>query len=217
MRPNITCILCDNGEPLLARCIASLRGQTVKPEIIIASGPKTDLELARRLGDKVLDPIEGIGKARVNAILEAPSEYIISADSDCLYNRRYCEYALEDLQNYPCVKAGWIYPIEPNPLGYLESISSFLIPYEFALAFRKSTFLNAGIHLEDYSAPKMDICRPTLFKLYPHIDFRMVVFSRLPTKLVRTVAEYAPQIALASTPLLIAPGALMLSELSKHS
>jgi glycosyltransferase involved in cell wall biosynthesis len=209
-------IVVDNGSPILARCIASLRGQTVKPEIIIVGGPKTEYELAKSLA-KVLGSIEGIGKARITGILKADSEFIFSMDSDCIYDRRYCEYALEDLQRVPCVKAGWIYPIEPNPLGYLESISSFLIPYEFALAFRKSAFLNAGIHLEDYNAPRADICRSILFKLYPYIDFRMVVWSKLPTTLVQTVASYTPQMMLATTPLLIAPGALMLSELSKHS
>jgi len=58
---NVTAIVCDNGEPSLKQCLLSLRGQTLKPEIVVASGPKTNLEVAEKYADRVLKPVVGIG------------------------------------------------------------------------------------------------------------------------------------------------------------
>ena len=77
----ITAICVDNGEKLLERCIQSLRNQSVPIQIVIASGPKTSLELASKLVDKVHPPVAGIGRARVQAILAASTPYILSCDS----------------------------------------------------------------------------------------------------------------------------------------
>ena len=82
MRPLITTVVVDNGEKLLERCLQSLRQQTVPVKIIVASGPKTDVALAEKYADKVMNPVTGIGRARVQAILEASTPYVVSADSD---------------------------------------------------------------------------------------------------------------------------------------
>lgn len=189
MGEHVAAVLVDNGEPFLERSAKSLRNQTEKIELWIAPGPKTDMELAKSLGDVIMPPERGIGKARVNAILNAESDYILSCDSDTEYAPNYAEIALQDLKLLPVVKAGIILPRKDYPeddllLAWLEAISHLLVPYEYCLAFRKSAFLNAGIHLFDYeSNPRADIGFGIHVRMSPLLsDPRMVCWTRLPTK-----------------------------------
>ncbi len=89
----VTVVCVDNGEPNLEWSIKSLRDQTVRANIVIAAGPKTDVELAKSLADYVVGPISGIGRARVTAILKYGDDVIVSCDSDTIYDPRYIEYA----------------------------------------------------------------------------------------------------------------------------
>ena len=208
-------VVVDNGEENLPKCIESLRNQSVKVRIVIASGPKTDLELAKRLADKVYPPIEGIGKARVNAILNEECEYVLSCDSDCIYDRDYAKYALETLRWAKAVKAGSILPQKWDLRAIPELLTALPIGYEFALAFRRSAFIEAGIHLEDYSAPRKDIGTPVMLKLMPAIDFRMRVYARMPTKNAEKMMERYPMFLAGAIPVMVPAVLIGLSEIKK--
>jgi len=205
-------VVVDDGEPTLEKCISSLRGQTVPVRIVVAAGPKTDLSLAEKLADKVYSPISGIGRARVNAILNEEGEFFLSCDADSVYEAHYAEYALQDLKaGAKAVKAGVILPLEwNNPLVLIETAFSLIPPYEYALAFRKSAFLNAGIHKLDYSDPRADIGGAVVIRLNAWPDFRMVAFTRMPTKggyefsekyLFSALAGSTPILAVVTVPL----------------
>jgi len=215
MRPLITAVVVDNGEEILERCLQSLRLQTVPMEIIVASGPKTDLALAKRYSDLVLDPVAGIGRARVHAILEASTPYVVSADSDTVYDSKYCEYVLEDLKAWRAVRAGSIRPLEGSPMAWVETATQLAFAYEFSLAFRRQAFLDAGIHELDYSHPKNDIGREVLVRLLPLPDPRMVCWTRFPTYHAELAAPYVP-IALAGlAPLAASAGVALANEVAK--
>jgi hypothetical protein len=214
----VTTVLCDNGEPTLTRCIESLRHQTVKPYIILCGGSKTNFGLAGKLADKILGPIEGIGKGRVEGILEAETEYIISCDADTVYEQHYCEYALEDLKTgAKAVKAGIILPLKWNePLVLLETALTLIPPYEFAIAFQKSAFLNAGIHKLDYSHSRADIGGAVVNRLNALPDFRMVVWTRMPTKGGYEFAEkYLPSALIGIAPVVGVAGVTLANELTR--
>jgi hypothetical protein len=146
----------------------------------------------------------GIGRARVNAIVETDADYIISCDSDTVYAPAYVEHALQSLQLFDFVKAGTILPLKTEDLllAYAESIFSPLMPYEFALAFKKDAFCNAGLHQEDYCSPRADIGVAIVkHMIFVYSDPRMACFTRLPTKgavnfrdnfLVSTLGATAP-------------------------
>jgi glycosyltransferase involved in cell wall biosynthesis len=214
-----TAIVCDNGEPTFEKCISSLRGQTVPVRIVVAAGPKTDLSLAERIADKVYPPISGIGKARVNAILNEEDEFFLSCDADSLYEAHYAEYALQDLKaGAKAVKAGVILPLEwNNPLVLIETAFSLIPPYEYALAFRKSTFLEAGIHFEDYTGLRADIGGAVVKRLNAWPDFRMVAYTRMPTKGGYEFSEkYLPSAVAGFTPVLAVAGVVGVSEFGKR-
>jgi glycosyltransferase involved in cell wall biosynthesis len=205
MKPKVVAVVVDDGEPTLERCLLSLRNQTHPlSEVVVASGLKTDLNVARRLADRVLNPVEGIGKARVQAILSCNAEYIISCDSDSVYDPNYVKYAVEDLQRGArAVKAGVILPLEwKNPLAVLESIFTFLPPYEYAIAFRKSEALKAGLLEEagkEGDNPRWDIGWFIANRLNALPDFRMLCYTRLPTYGANYIAENYLVSALAGT------------------
>jgi glycosyltransferase involved in cell wall biosynthesis len=192
----------DDGEPTFEKCISSLRGQTVPVRVVVAAGPRTDLAVAEKLADRVYPPIKGIGRARVNAILKEECEYILSCDSDSVYEAHYAEYALQDLKaGAKAVKAGIILPLDwSNPLAAFESALSLIPPYEFALCFRKSEFLKLGVVEE--ADPRWDIGWSVVRGLNAYPDFRMVVWSKLPTYGGYNVAEnYAPSLIAGLTPI----------------
>jgi glycosyltransferase involved in cell wall biosynthesis len=208
-------VVVDNGEPTLEKCIGSLRGQTIPLRIVIASGPKTDLALASQLADKVYPPIKGIGRARVNAILREEAEYILSCDSDSVYESHYAEYAIQDLRGgAKAVKAGVILPLDwSNPLAVCESALSLIPPYEFALAFRRSEFLKLGVG-ERTSDPRWDIGWRVVTGLGALPDFRMVVWSKLPTYGANHVAQnYAPSLVAGLAPIFSVAGIAAASSL----
>ncbi|MFQ5763181.1 MAG: hypothetical protein ACE5PO_09115 [Candidatus Bathyarchaeia archaeon] len=216
----VTAIVCDDGETTLAECIKSLRNQTIPVRIVLASGPKTDLDLAGKLADKVYPATRGIGKARVNAILNEKDEFLLSCDSDTTYSQNYAEIAVEDLKVLNVVKAGMILPrgdyVEDDPvLAWFEAIISPWVPYEFALAFRRSAFLEAGIQGYDYeSNPRSDIGVGVHRRLIPLIsDLRMVCWSRMPTKGAMIVRDdYLPSMLGVTLPFGAICGVIGLNE-----
>jgi len=176
----VTAVCVDNGEPTLEQCIQSLRNQTVKVRVVVATGPKTNMELAKSLADAVIGPFDKIGVARVTAILKHGDDVIVSCDSDSIYDPRYVEYALEDLRVSDSVKAGSIYPLPGH--YYLESLIEpnllFFMPYEFSLVFKKSLILSRLPRDWEQASPRWDIGMLTV----PFtIDYRMRVWTRLPT------------------------------------
>ena len=215
MKPQITAIVCDNGEEMLDRCLQSLKKQSVPVKIIVASGPKTDLAVAERYVDLVMEPVVGIGRARVKAILEAETLNILSCDSDTVYDSKYAEVACQDLKTLNAVKAGSILPLEGSPLAWVETAIQLAFAYEFSLAFRRQAFLDAGIHEIDYSKPKNDIGREVLMRLLPFPDPRMVCWTRFPTYHAELAAPYLP-IALAGlAPLTASAGVALANEVAK--
>jgi len=215
----VVVILVDNGEPTLTKSIESLRNQTVKCDIILAPGPNSDLELARPLVDVVMPPTIGIGRSRVNAILQNDAEYIVSCDSDCLYDKRYIEFAVEDLEaGMRAVKAGIILPFEwKEPLTLVETALSLIPPYEYALCFRREDFLRAGIveEAERYGADRRwDIGGAVVTRLNAWPDFRMKVLTRMPTKGAWGFVEnYAVPLLAGTVPLAITAGVVGASRL----
>lgn len=209
----LTTVVVDNGEPLLERCLQSLKAQTIPVEIIVAPGPKTNLAVAEKYADKVMDPVEGIGRARVQAIQEASTPYILSCDSDTIYDSRYAATALEDLKRWKAVKAGTILPIDGGkPLGWLETATQLLFPYEFALGFRRQAFLDAGIHKLSYEHPKNDIGRAVALRLLPAVDPWMRCWTRLPTYHAELALEYLPIALMGLVPVAASVGIPLINE-----
>lgn len=220
----VTAVVADNGESTLAECLESLRRQTMDTRVVVAAGPKTDLELAEKLAHKVYPPTKGIGRARVNAILNEEDEFFLSCDSDTVYSPTFAEIAAQDLKLLNAVKAGMILPRDhPKDilLAWFEAMLNPLVPYEFALAFRKSAFINAGIHQVDYSNPRGDIGLEISRRMYAWMpifsDPRMVCWTRLPTKGAEIVRDnYLPSIILgAAVPFGALAGIIGLNELKK--
>lgn len=197
---SVTAVVVDNGEINLERSLLSLKPQV--DELIVCPGPKSDLTLASKLADRVLEITEGIGKARVKGILEAKGKYIISADSDCIYDGGYVGSAVQDLQLLNAVKAGRVLPLEWNPVSVFEGLMVPWFCYEFGLAFRRDAFLGARIHEADYSDGRSDIGLSVLSRLLPVPDPRMLCWTRLPTHYGDIIMrDYLPSI-LASSALL---------------
>ena len=219
--PSAVAVVVDNGEPLLEECVDSLRNQTVPVRIVIAAGPRTDMELARSVADEVVGPIEGIGRARVEAILRAREEYVLSCDSDTVYHPSYAEEALKALRLFPAVKAGTVLPRpgEETWLGLIEGlVVTKLACYEFSLAFRRSAFIDAGIHLERYGHPRADIGLYVCRRLLPVPVPSMVCWTRLPTHYTRrTVTDYAYPAIGAAVPVAAATGLVALNELVRRA
>ena len=195
----VSAVCVDNGEPTLERCVKSLRDQPVKVEVIIAAGPRTNMEIARSIADKVVGPIDFIGLARLEGVKTASSDFIISCDSDSIYGEGYVQYALEDLQRFNAVKAGTILPLDPSIDGYVESLFSRLIPYESGIGFRRQALYDI-LRVFPFTPfnRRADIGWHVLL-LNPRIDPRMVVWTRMPTTGFRQLSVTLPRIiAIAS-------------------
>jgi len=208
-------VVVDNGEATLEECLKSLRNQSVQDiEIIVAPTENTNLEVARKYADIVLEPMRGIGRQRVAAILKASSNYIISCDSDSIYDVNYVKYALEDLRFWNVVKAASIYPLKPSYQGYFESLFNPFIPYEHALAFRKDVFLRHGLDKLEYRDIRSDIGPELAKREFIFQDPRMKVWTRLPTRdggLI--INNYLLSMVLAAIPGSIVGGSIILNEL----
>lgn len=219
----VTAIVCDNGEPILNECLESIRHQTVPVRVVVAAGPRTDLELAMSLADKVYPPMSGIGKARVNAILNEKDDYMLSCDSDTRYTPNYAEIAVQDLRFLNAVKAGMIFPLDNPPadllVAWTEMTLNPLVPYEFCIAFRRHVFLAAKIHELDYdSDPRGDIGVEIQRRMFPLLsDVRMVCWTRLPTKGAVIVRDnYLPSILGVAVPFGALGSLVSLNELLKR-
>jgi len=212
----VAAVLVDDGEPTLAKSVESLRNQTVKCDIILAPGPKTDLELARSLVDVTMPPMIGIGRSRVSAILKADHRYILSCDSDVVYDQRYAEHALENLREVNAVRAATILPLDWSMLGLVETVFSLLPPYEFAYAFRKAAFLGAKIHKEDFSNTRGDIGWALSWRLRPRLEPRMVCWTRFPTfGAVNFTQNYLAPALAGFIPMLGVAGVVAANELTR--
>lgn len=180
----VTAVVVDNGEELFEQSLNSLIDQTLRPYIIVASGPKTDMELAESLADEVMEPVEGMGRARVNAILASYQDYVFSCDSDTIYAPSYVEEGVRFLNTAPFgfVKAGCINPLSDIPDIYAIAeawVSSLIWPYEFSLAFKRQAFLDLNLHRKRYDG-RLDIGHYIPLSMVPSNLF-MMCWTRLPT------------------------------------
>jgi glycosyltransferase involved in cell wall biosynthesis len=209
----VACIVVDNGDPHLLNTVQSLLRQTRRcDEIVVAPGPKTGaevLEQLKRLGAKVLDPVEGIGKARVKAILSTDADIIVSCDSDTLYHERYVEEAVKTLvKGYKAVKAGAVEPHKWSLGALLELPLATLLPYEFGLAFWRTEFLKtSAVRVAQETSNRLwDIGPIVAREMQPiAVNPRMRLRTRLPTHAVKHLIEAwtAPAIA-AAAPIAVA-------------
>jgi len=192
--PSVAAVVVDDGEPYFERSLQSLHSQTHQlEEIIVVPGPKGDLELAKELADRVLEPTRGIGDARVKGVLAAKSKYVVSADSDTIYDKRYVEFAVQSLEEWGnAVRAATILPLEWTPLAVVETLFSLVPPYEFSFVFRRKAFLDAGIHLQPFRGPRDDIGPRVVSRLWPRLDGRMVCWTRFPSEGAKTASMYGP-------------------------
>ena len=192
-------------------------------EIVVAPGPRSspsDLELLRRIGVRVLEPVDGIGRARVRAILSTGADIIISCDSDSIYDERYVEEAVKSLEmGYKAVKAGHVEPIEWSAGAVLELPLATLLTYEFGLAFWRTEFLKtrAPAFAESTRSRLWDIGPIIALEMQPIlVNPRMRVKTRLPTHAVKSFAKsWAAQIAGSVTPIAVATGLATVAELLK--
>jgi glycosyltransferase involved in cell wall biosynthesis len=196
----VSVVLVDNGEQLLERSVASIRSQTARPhEVIIAPGPRTDLDLARRLADTVLEPCDSIGYARYLGLLRASGDVVMLADSDTIYGENYLRYALEDIsRGYQLAKAGTVYPVEPSdPLWFFEHML-FAIggAWEFGWVVVREELLRLLTPelVERLRNPRADLGHIAYWnplasldlRLRSTVDHRMVLWTRMPTHFTRS-------------------------------
>jgi hypothetical protein len=116
------------------------------------------------------------------------------------------EEAEKWLKVFPAVKSGWVEPLEPSTLGWLEAGLCNILPYEFGLAFHRQTFLARGMHLQEYTG-RLDIGHHFDGLAWPNPQMR--VKTRLPTRAFQECLAYAPSLLLGSTPLAFAGGLIV--------
>jgi hypothetical protein len=190
-------------------------------EIVVAPGPRSsqpDLELLKRIGVRVLKPVEGIGRARVRAILSTDADIVVSCDSDSIYYERYVEEAVNSLMSgFKAVKAGHVEPAEWSIGALLELPLATLLTYEFGLAFWRREFLKtrAPAVAESTISKLWDIGPIVALDMQPIlINPRMSVKTRLPTHATKSfVNSWTTQIAGSVTPIVIAIGATSIAEI----
>jgi hypothetical protein len=192
-------------------------------EIVVAPGPRSspsDLELLRRIGVRVLEPVDGIGRARVRAILSTGADIIISCDSDSIYDEHYVEEAVKTLESgFKAVKAGHIEPLKWSIGAALELPLATILPYEFGLAFWRKDFMKTrAVSLaQEIDNRLWDIGPVIAVEMQPIlVNPRMRVKTRLPTYAVKSFAKsWAAQIAGSVTPIAVATGLVTVAELLK--
>lgn len=209
----ISAIFLDNGEPLIEKSVESIVRQV--DEVVVASGPKTDLALARRLANVVTEPTPGTGTARVQGILASSGDIVLTCDTDTIYSRGYAEAAARQLRRYSSVMAGRIMPYEdpvPGSLAWIESTAAWAIPYEFALGFKRDALERSGILEKRYTNPRLDIGPWVARRLPPIPVFSMSCRTRMPTYYAKLLASYMPAVAGASIPLAVVGAPLIWSQ-----
>jgi glycosyltransferase involved in cell wall biosynthesis len=209
----VACVVVDNGDPHLSSTVQSLLRQSRKcDEIVLAPGPKTGqatIEDMKALGVRVLDPVEGIGKARVKAILSTDADIIVSCDSDTLYYESYVEEAVKTLmKGYRAVKAGTVEPHKWSLGALLELPIATLLPYEFGLAFWRTEFLKTSAvrAAQETSNRLWDIGPIVSMEMQPvAINPRMKLRTRLPTHAARhLINTWAAPVLATAVPAAIA-------------
>jgi glycosyltransferase involved in cell wall biosynthesis len=189
----VSAVVVGKDEPNLERCLRSLRDQEEKVEIIYVDGGSSpqQLEVAKSLADRVIIGGRGIGLDRVRGIKEARYDLILGCDSDSTYPPNHASVARRLLQDHHACY-GPVYPLEPSPLGNLESNltrNPAIWPwiYENNCALRKSSFLNLMLDQSPYLALRRGDIGPLLLPLAPKWDGDFYNFTRLPTTLFRQV------------------------------
>jgi glycosyltransferase involved in cell wall biosynthesis len=211
----ISAVFLDNGEELIEQSVSSISGQV--DEVVVASGPKTDLALARRLANVVTEPTGGTGSARVRGIAASSGDLVLTCDTDTIYQPGYARAARRALDRHRSVMAGRIMPYEdpvPGSLAWIESSAAWAIPYEFALGFRRDALEDSGILSRRYDNPRIDIGPWVARRLPPLPVFSMRCRTRMPTYYARLIASYVPALAGASIPIALAGAPLVWKALS---
>lgn len=185
MKVSALCV--DNGEELAAECLESIRSQGVD-EVVVVAGPRTDVELVRRYADVVVGPISPVGWARYVGLLKTSNRIVALCDTDTVYMDGYFKYAVEDFERLPwlaVVKAGYVEPHRPSPLGYLEgAVARVIGAFEYGWVVDKSKLLSALTprDVEVLKNPRADVGHVAYKLLHRSlVDHRMRVKTRLPT------------------------------------
>jgi glycosyltransferase involved in cell wall biosynthesis len=187
----VSAVVVGKDEPNLERCLRSLRDQEERVEIVYVDGGSSPehLEVAKSLADRVLVGGKGIGLDRARGIREAKHDLVLSCDGDSIYPPNHSSVAQLILsKDHACY--GPVYPLEPSPLGNLESNltrNPEIWPwvYENNCALRKSTFLGLMLDQSPYLALRRGDIGPLLAPLAPKWRGDFYNFTRLPTALFR--------------------------------
>lgn len=195
----VSAVVVHKDEPLLERCVLSLREQTERVEVVVADGGSSPerLEAARNLADKLVVEPGPIGRTRVRGFLEASGEIILSCDADSVYCPTYAEEARRSLSEARAVR-GVLRPLgSASPLALVDLVAQHAFVYECALALRRSAVFEAGLHELEFTNPRADVGQWVLSRLAPPVNPRMVVWTRLPTWHAVALAKLAGGLALA--------------------
>jgi glycosyltransferase involved in cell wall biosynthesis len=220
----VAAVVVDNGDRDIFSCIESLLNQTLKlSEIVVVPGPRTPTETVeklKRIGIKVLEPVKGIGRARIRGIEETKADIVLSCDSDSEYDKRYAEEAVKTLkQHFKAVKAGTVIPKKWSFWALLELPLATILPYEFGLAFWRNDLLSTSAPrvAQEVENPLWDIGPVVAREMMPvAVNPRMVVKTRLPTHAVKHLVEtWVPQVIGSATPIAAAIGIATVEEFSK--
>jgi glycosyltransferase involved in cell wall biosynthesis len=182
----VSAVCVDNGEEIARESLESIRGQV--GELIVAAGPRSDLDLLRELADVVIGPLSPVGYARYAGLLKASNNLVALCDTDTIYMEGYAESAVEDFERLPwlaVVKAGSVEPHRPSPLGYLESAVARVVgafEYGWVVDKRKLLSVMTPRDVEALKNPRADVGHAAYKLLHRSlVDHRMRVKTRLPT------------------------------------
>jgi len=220
----VAAVVVDNGDRDILVCVESLLNQTLKlSEVVVVPGPRTPADVIdelRKMNIVVLEPVKGIGRARIRGIEETRADIVLSCDSDSEYHNRYAEEALKTLkQGFRAVKAGTVIPKKWSIEALLELPLATLLPYEFGLAFWRNELLSTSAPrvAQEVENPLWDIGPVVAREMAPvAVNPRMIVKTRLPTHAVKHVVEtWVPQVLGSAAPVAAAIGIAVAEELSK--
>ena len=96
MKPTIIVPTLNEGN-YIGKCLASLRQQTVRSEIIVVDSGSTDktIEIARQTADKVIvTQLKNIPANRQKGVEEAKGSIVVSTDADCVHPSDWLERML---------------------------------------------------------------------------------------------------------------------------
>ena len=150
--------------------------------------PRTRLDAVEKYVDRVTEPVSPVGYARYVGLLAASNRIVAFCDTDTVYDEKYFDYAVEDFAVDPelgVVKAGVVLPHEPSILGYIQSLTHYLIgAYEFGWIVDREKVLRAlgerDVELLKRSRVDFGMLH-SVKRLKPLVDRRMKVKTRMPT------------------------------------